>query len=271
MPPIEKATLEYECNAIARAVNDEYPDLKIVFLLYDGDTIQSAFKAKQSQIEDHPAGAPFVSAFENHAHDITQSAQWLGVSTAVQNHIIPFLSKTKVLSLSCIKRDDYDAIEDLKIDLYGCIWQTIRTYKALRHKGETRENNGIHTLPTEDKAKENLYKDIYAVLMMQLSGRKNMIQYLAERRCKDALRQFHHYRPEDYPFPIGLDATHLVYEDLKAKAKPKQGAFDHAYDMACEVQYACKDQFILQWQAFVEPIQEMVWMGYSIPDILGTA
>ncbi|MCC6598410.1 MAG: hypothetical protein IT559_06440 [Alphaproteobacteria bacterium] len=279
---IDTANLDYILNAIRRDFNDEFPDTTLIFISAPADKLQETLLSWQEEILTHPAGRLLWPHLQTLS---PQGRQQTGAVSAFARHeygrYFSLLKKEAFLGVFLINTDERTAPDEgeeaafvNKHLAYTLIWDAVHIREGWQRKHPALENHeGVlqYKASHVEWLREQMMIDCFATMMLESKGEKGAISTLLKKRCALCLQPALGYRPENFPFPVALDATHLVYKDLKDAAAPGAGPLAHSYFMAQEIGQTYDDMSLKQWVSFCRAAQEMALAGHGKNEILGAA
>lgn len=275
----DTASLDYSLNIVRREFSDEFPDLALVFIACHAGAREEALQKRQEEILEHPAGRALWPKLKSFVRERDFFSDLAGFARADRNRYFNLVKKEIFLAVLFVNADeirsDGDDAAFLNKNLaYALGWQALWLREAWKKNRPGLENHeGILSLNPEraEWLRQQMMADCFAAMMLETKGEKGAISRLLKRRCELSILPAVRYRPENFPFPVALDATHLVYKDLRDTAPPGTGPLAHAYFMAQEIGQTYDDMNLKQWAFFCRAAQEMAWAGHSKNEILGAA
>lgn len=273
---IQTAALEHSLNVIRRDILDEFQDLTVLFIVHEPGRRAEALMRREDEIREHPAGESLWAALKAKADAPDQTSTFGGLAAAIQERYFGLSKHWHFLGVLFVNSADIEEDEHIQFWIkhvaYSLCWPVLDLYKSIK-AAPAKEPNTITELPQQDVAwlRTQMLADCFATMMMENTGEKNAIQRIIKRRCEMCLTPTPHFRPEDYPFPLALDATLLVYRDLKDAAPPKVGPIAHTIFMTREIGETYEDASLTQWVTFCRAAQEMIWAGQNKTEVLGAA
>ncbi len=268
---LERAAIDHTCNVIRRQVQEEYKDLTLVFVVHKDKKRQEALDLEELNILSHKCGKAALDVFKKQKKK--NKTSFLGLFFETKGKFLSFFKHTCTLGLFFVNVDEYETVEEAKEHIYHLVWHALELAEIYSLEGEDQKPEGLVTpqySPIE-LAKNNLMADVFAAVMQEFQEHKGTIETLAQRRAQYALKPIAHYQAEKYPYPIAMETTKLVYEDLAGSLKAKTKVIHLSLQLAQEVGTTYDAQSIKQWWAFSTRAQEMAWMGFDHEHILSTA
>ena len=273
----ENPKVEKIIQTIQYAVSQEFSDFDTVTICYRNDDIETALKESKLKIPSRRAAAEIFNKIDSIKNAPERPIHFIGIARNNEKNILPFLSRESSLAGFIIDADAdaYESETHTAEDFHAALWHALKLHDNLNkdEKDTFSFENGIYHQKISDfkQARHNMLADAFAGFALQLTGNEDMLQHLAEHRCHMTMGQYPGYDSCMYPYPIALDASFLVYEDMKNKPGKADGPLSHAYDMSIELDHTCNDQIITQWQSFAENAQKMAWSNAETKHILGAA
>lgn len=275
----DTAPLDYILNTARREINDEFPDTTVVFVTHHDGNLEESLQKKQEEIFAHPAGRGLWPQLKITAREGAGSSIMAGFTRMERNRYFNLVKKEVFLAVFFVDAgeipgDDEDAALLNKNLAFSLIWKALWMRDAWKKKHPGIKNtDGILTFePAKAEwLRQRMTAECFSAMLLESRGDKGAISRLLKRRCEQAILPAMHHMPEDHPFPVALDATHLVYKDLKDTAPPGTGPIAHSYFMAQEIGQTYDDMSLKQWLFFCRAAQEMAWAGHNKNEILGAA
>lgn len=269
---LEPTAVERTCNTIRRQVQDEFPDLTIHFIVYKGNGIEKAIETKRGEFLNHPAGELFFPALKKAAKSGVPAHGFCGLAWQREKKLLPFLARRKALSCFFVQTDAFEDEDILRQHVYSLLWHTLNILFSDDYK-KAHETSGFIP-PDSDhttSAWKNMLADAFSALVLEIQGKKGAVRHLARRRSNAALETSAYFNADDHPFPVIVDATMLVLNEMRGDAMDRDGMFSQAFAMSQEIGVTFDQNTVLQWWAFSKPAQEMAWLGFEKSRILGAA
>jgi hypothetical protein len=107
--------------------------------------------------------------------------------------------------------------------------------------------------------------------MCSIHNDTGSLKKLAFTRAINTLSLRTGYHPEEYPFPIALEATGYAIDAFLNKPLPKKKIIPTALKIAQELGLAFDEGAIKQWLYYAIPAQDMAWRGMNKEDILSSS
>lgn len=273
-------SFEHIYNAIARDFSEEFPELTIVYILYEPGKALETLTARRGSVDHHPAGRAALQDAQNllkssgHPH----GSFCAGFATYFNAKFMGIIRKREDFAICMVETSANTLFEDRKFACrhaaYAAGFEALHKHmEASRTKHDER-----HEKEKTDPAKAlsnrmriRLMADCFATMMIETTGTKGAIQVVVKKHCALCLDKVLHFWPEDHPMPMAYDGINVVYKDLKDEAAPKTGPMAHIHFMAEEVGNTYDDISLTQWIRFANSAQEMAWAGYSANEILSAA
>lgn len=271
---LERAALDHLCNVARRQAQEEFKDLTPLFVVHKGALKEKAVSRETSALLSYPDGEEILRAFKKAAK--TGESGFLGLFDGFRKGKLPFLKTPHLYALFFIDAEDYEALEDARAHIYHLLWHALDLREAYA-SGETgsfeaREQFIIPKADETKAAEKNLVADVFSALALEMQDQgAGHIKKIAAWRAMKTLQAFSGYEAERFPYPVAMETTQLVYEDLKDSLDPKLRLYGRAAQLAKEVAMTHDAQSIRQWESFSFPAQEMAWAGREPEQILNAA
>lgn len=269
--PQRKTVLQHISNTIADELKAQFPGLTVVFVISEPAGYKKALEFKSHEILKHPAGKSLLDAIEGIKPSRPELVTFIGIAgpTAFKN---PF-KKAKTIACLYINPELYNDDKDAKTALYSRVFIILKTHTYLTDKNRKANEDNTVTLKTLNLSPEfqNMLGDVFTSVYFDLSGRTGSPQSLAKKRCQELFEQRIKHYPENNPFPLVLDVTKIVLEEMRSVIKNKSPAFENALNITEEIELTCDENLNRQWREFTAPTLEMVWNNAEAKEILGAA
>ena len=269
---LETAAADHACNVVRRQIQEEFPDLTLLYIVHEPGEQQKALEARYPEIREHPAGEAFLPHLQRIVEQ--DGPEFSGIATGSTKKLLKFLAREKTLACFFVNVDWLETTDDARLHALFLAYHAlslIEDHKAGR-KEDTLESGGI-LVPAPDKTLhvwKNMLADTFSALAMELEKRRDWIGELGRMRSMAALSVVTDEQPELYPFPLVLDATRLLYHDI-GKIQTGTGLIHRALEMTREIGETFDRTAVRQWWAFSRIAQDMAWMGAEPNAILGAA
>lgn len=199
-----------------------------------------------------------------------------GIFESTQTRFLSLIKKKRFHAVFFINSDEFETADDIEQAVYILVWQALNLLKTYKEEPDTlhKKVSGVLIRPNLfalEQARENMLADSFACIMRKIHGHKDAILYLAHQRCKMTVTPTAGFKAEYYPFPIAMDATRLVYDDLESALRRRLKPITRAIRMTAEVGETHDETALRQWYAFASAAQEMAWCGMDRTTILNTA
>jgi hypothetical protein len=270
--PLDTAATERACNIVRRQVLDEYPDLTIQFIIYAGEGLARAIETKRGELMDHPAGEQFFPALKKMTQTGAGTRTFIGLSWDTPKSLLRFFTRRKALGCCVINADHYDDQDTLQQHLYALVWHALSLYQSPAYKKNTSPSGFIKPRAEAlNAAWDDMIADAFSALVLETQGKKGSVRSLARRRCNASLEAKPNGNPDHHPFPMLVDATIVVLNEMRSAGFEKSEMFAQAYAMSAEIGITFDTETVEQWWAFTQPAQKMAWLGIDKNRILGAA
>ncbi len=278
---LKRVTVEHSCNVIRRQIEEEYPDLRFFFLIHHEGQEQKALQIKNEEILELDHGELIYELLESTVQNNSADGL-LGLVECRHSGLLSTFKKPDYVALFKMNTNQYGIMDEAQHHIYHYSYQAIDLYKKYKRKTKgykhIRDRNKDDTcnfvIPENDKmqqARSNMLSDVFAAISLELTGKEGTIKSIAKRRSLDTLSGLRGVYGEMFPFPMAMEGTQLVYEDLKDNPMFKDKPLRLAVELTEEVGMTYGDDEIKQWWSFCMPAQEMAWMGLEPHDILSAA
>src|SRR5262245_3557498 len=91
---LDLAAAEHACNVVRRQIQEEFPDLSLVFVIYKDDGLGKAFQKKIEEITDHPAGPALLPMLQKAAKIKNPPNRFCGLGRARAKKLLFARNKT---------------------------------------------------------------------------------------------------------------------------------------------------------------------------------
>lgn len=269
---LETSAADHACNVVRRQVQEEFPDLTLLYIVHESGERQKALEARYPEIREHPAGEVFLP----HLRRVVEQdgPEFSGIAVGSAKKLLKFFAREKTLACFFVNADWLETVEDTRRHALFLAYHVLSLTEDLKakKKQDVQEVGGI-VIPVPDKTLhvwKNMLADTFSALAMELEKRRDWIGELGRMRSMAALSAVPGEQPEFHPFPLVLDATRLLYHDM-GKAHTGTGLIHRAMEMTREIGETFDRTSVRQWWAFSRAAQEMAWMGANPNTILGAA
>lgn len=269
---LDVTTADYALNAIRRQIQEEFPELTLFFITYQDGERRKAFEAKRRELYDHADGETLASLLHTAVGD--NSMEFCGISVKKERKFFNFLTTEKILACFFVDAGNLQSPEDARRHALFLVWHALALIDDFKNKRKEfySISNGV-ILPTQNEtlpAWRNMLADAFSVLMLEMEKRRDSIGKLARTRSLAAITPSAYNPPEDFPFPMVLDATRLVYNDL-SRMKSHESPMKKALQMTQEIGETFSPDSVKHWWAFTKRAQDMAWLGAKENIILAAA
>ncbi len=277
--PMDIAAVDHACNVVRRRIAEEVPELNLLFLSHEHGRPTPALIPKQMEITQRPGGKAFWTHLQNIAQNTANPAGIQGVLMSQDAHkFLKFIKKEKYLAVFFVDTSHFEKTEEVTQHAYHLAWHALNIINdvqlspaAFKKLAENEEGN-FYRAP-EDKAQiayNNMLADAFSALVMETLQEKGSIRRLARQRCLMSLQAKAGFDARQYPYPIALDATVMVHEQLGHKIV-KSNIFPAAFQLSKEIGHTFDLNSVRQWGLYAQPAQEMAWCDIHKHKILGAA
>ena len=260
------------CRAIALQMRDYTRTLNLSFIVHrEGEKLEALSMAGQ-QLLTHPAGESAMRLMRDQGKG--EHSSYIGLAVWKKNILLGLLRDRQMMALTTINIDNFQSLREIRSHAWHMAWHAIRHYQ-LKDDSEYENlfDEGI-VRPLYDETSlpaANLRADIFSAIMCNIDGDLDAVRRLAHDRCSDSLSCTHGHAPENYPFPLALEATQAAVTDMLQRPPSKKRQIHAALDMAEKIAREYGDETLQQWIQFCLPAQEMAWRGDPQELILSAA
>lgn len=262
---LDIAATEHECNAVRRHVAEEFPNLTIHFIVYEGGDRAKSLRRKQDEIIEHPAGPFLISALRIEAQK-TAGHSLPFMAQAREKTLLRFTGQKRMMAACFVDAGPIDTIDDARITAHASAWHVLNSLTALE--------TGVLHIPNYDETTlvwNNMLADAFGCFVMEMRGKKGFIRSYAKKLGLASLSPVKGLAPERQCFPVIMDAALLLYDDVKSVGFEKEKILTQALEMTSEIAETFDQGVVPQWQSFCAPAQDMAWMGTPPDTILSAA
>jgi hypothetical protein len=263
-------------NVIRRQVEEEFRDLSLCFIIHRNNERPAAIKKFMSELPTPEIAFDYKKAFKSSAYGNQTEAA--GLLLRKEYKLFGLLQNTKAVGIIFINLDDVifsDTAHGLQF-LYHLTWHILALNKKYNTYGYLSQVKRSAFFGVDQNklvlAKNNLMADVFGAVIMQHQGHQNFIKAVAIKRAGDALSSIIGYEAELFPFPISLELTLIVHQDLIQNLGNRNiKILAQAMQISDEVGITYDNNAIKQWWGFSLPAQKMAWMGEKPEKIMGAA
>jgi hypothetical protein len=265
-------SVQQACRAIAMQMRDYTRSLHLSFIVHrNGEKLESLSLAGQ-QLLTHPAGEAAMRLMRDQGKD--EHSTYLGLALWNESMLLGLMRNRQMMALTTMNIDDFESLREIRAQAWHMAWHAIRHYQLGNHPDYTDIFDLGMVKPQFIKdalPAENLRADIFSALMCGADGDHDSLRRIAYQRCLSALNKNHRLRPEDYPFPLALEATQTVLVDLQQRQPSKKRQIHETLEQVEKIAREFDAETLTQWTHFCKPAQDMAWRGESMEMILGAA
>ncbi len=260
------------CRAIAIQMRDYTRTLHLSFIVHhEGEKLEALSMAGQ-QLLTHPAGESAMRLMRDQERG--EYSSYIGLAIWKDRAMLGLLSNRQIMALTTINIDNFESLREVRSHAWHMAWHAIRHYQlqdnpeydGLFDEGMIKPLYDEESLPAA-----NLRADIFSALMCNIDGDLDAVRRLAHDRCMAALSCTHGHYPENYPFPLALEATQASLSDMLQRPPSKKRQIHASLDLAEKIAREYDDDTLEQWINFCKPAQEMAWRGDAMELILSAA
>jgi len=277
------AAFSKSCEAIKKHITSLTKNQDFIIIIAGAQSDAEALEAKRDRILALPLGQDIynsVKTFLKKEEHTKAAGNLICCLKKAQNTILGIPLKQNHVNIITLNTSFYTNQQDIKIELYSMLWKCLELQK--QHKKQTADNsaksdkNEPILLKPNFSDTQNIYLnmigDAFCAALHEKEGNTNFITKLAQKRCLDSLEKPWKHNGRMQPYPIIYETTKLVYEDMHRIFDSKANIVDASIKIAEEVEASIQDENkILQWNAFIEPAQEIAYFDTDISRILGEA
>lgn len=271
---LDNKAADHACQVVRRQVQEEFPDLTLLFIVHQPGQRPKALDTKRGEIYNHPAGEAFWDALKKDAASSSREDKFSGIAIGKEKKLFGLKTQEKMLACCFVNAANLENPDDARRQALFLAWHALYMINNLKKK-KSKSEPMVVNLPKQDPAVvswKNMLADAFSALMLEMEGRRDSVGKLARQRSLMALTPKAGAVPEKYPFPLVLDATRLVYQDLAQNNPPgKTASIDKALQMTREIAETFDRTAVDQWWAFTKIAQEMAWSNADHNTILGAA
>lgn len=263
--------IKHTCNTLRRQTLTEFPDLTLHFIIYDRDKKSDILSREEEELSSHVAGKEAIKHYRRHKN--SDKTGFLGLAYSNVRSFFKLKPTAQFIALFYICTDDHADSESAQHFIYHEFWHALETYRNYKagHAENIRNEDNLVTPEYKElrQLSQNMMADAFYAVLLALQTGKSETGRIAKRRAEETLGNKIGATPELYPFPIAMETTELVYEELKDMySGSKNNMLSLAIQMTREVGITHKEQSLKQWKIFTMLAQEMAWIGYNHERIL---
>jgi|GEM_PF-5630766 len=269
--------IEHLCNIARRQVADEFKDLNLVFIVHPAGKRNEVLQRSHEQLSAKPYGKAAFEILQRHAAN--NDSKFAGFLKCDPKGALSYFQKPSYVCLFFINSDQDPDADMARIRIYNLLWQALdiarqtisRRGQLSTQNTQIQDNDGVLLHPQDkmNQARQNMMADIFTAALMELQGHEGEIKRLGAQRAQESVSCLRGNHPQQSPYPIALEATDIVFQDLKTMGRDKPLSL--ALNMAREVAETLGDDSIKQWWEFASRAQNMAWMGSSAQDVISTS
>lgn len=265
----------HTCNVIRRDTESEYPHLQVVFIVHRKGECKKILENKIDEFHPHYGGKHFVPHFRKYKEIEHSTGYFLGLAKAKKPSLLSVFSPEQYLAVFIINYNFFNDADHIRQHALSCVFHAL--FMISEDKSGRTENINVkgkiitpRLKPTE-QAMNNMLADAFSAIVMEKTGITASIKKLAKRRSILTLSPELGYKAEEYPYPISLDATQIIYDEYVPIPNLRGKPMHQAFDMTMEIRDTFDESNIRQWWVFSRSAQEMAWMNIDPHKILSAA
>ncbi|HEY8189842.1 MAG TPA: hypothetical protein VIF12_04105, partial [Micavibrio sp.] len=264
--------VQQSCHLIARQMRDYARTLHLSFIVHrSGQRLESLSLAGQ-ELLSHPAGEAAIRLMRGQKGG--EHSAFLGLAAWSENLFLGLASRQHMIALTTLNIDEFESQREIRTQAWHMAWHAIHFYNQ-RHKPGREKifRDGIIFADYDDDMllSANLRADAFSAVLCAMNGDKDSIRRLACTRSMDSLIRRAGYNPENYPFPLAMEATQIAFSELAGKPPSINRQISVAWQLAENINRAYDGDALQQWVHFCGPAQNMAWRGEEKDIILGAA
>lgn len=285
--------LHHISNAVRREVEDEFPTLRLFFILYQSDNFREAVIKRTQRLVEITKNEALATKIESLTEKEAINKPFFGIQKEYKKFWPLPLSQEKHTAVFLLNRDLYNDETEARGHIYHLLYHALFLKKIHAKTQEKRiilhlKYNETPDLseptdqqkPQEMKSKgtplpsqayANMMADVFMVLMLKHSGQNNAIKHWARKRCELLFKATSHYEAELYPYPLAAESTQIVLDEFAHYKRDDLQPIRRHMDITEEVSFTFDEKTVSQWIDFAYAAQEMAWAGLDKNKILQTA
>ncbi len=254
---------------IKRIISNEFPHLQLVFVPFEKDeTAKQALSRTASEFSAHPSRTDALRSID--AHDQTLNLEFptrFGPFETEEKHPIPFLAKSEILAFCFVPMQ---AIPEEALQTEHYMLSAAYPFLNKLQSRLSSTSNIQKASSLADQAQQNMLSDIFASLLLALKSGPEIILDIAKAQSLKTLQATPNHHAEMHPYPMALDATNVIFEDL-GKTKSRLSPVYNALKMTKEAEETLAAIPVQKWIDFASCAQQMAWSNHPEKNILGMA
>jgi hypothetical protein len=264
---------QQSCRMVARQMRSYARPLHLSFIVHRSNQYLESLSLAGKELLSRPSGKTALRLIRNQKGVSEQSA-FLGLASWRENLFLGLAHRQNMMALATLNIDDFESMREIRAQAWHLAWHAIHLYNQRNAPGgDDILQNGVifPNYDAEALPSVNLRADVFSAIMCHLSGDKDAIRRLAHARCMDSLVRRAGFSPENYPFPLALEATQVALSDALRKPPSQSRQIHTAMKLAENIARTYDTQTLKQWVDFCKPAQSMAWRGEPKEIILGAA
>lgn len=269
---LETAAVDHACNVVRREIQEEFPELTLVYVIYHEGQRARGLEARRSELLEHPAGEAFLPYLQKQAEK--SGSEFSGICIKRDKKLLKLMARDKILACFFVNAEQLESSDEARRHALFLAWQAISLVEDYKNekKEDYQESGGI-VVPKADKLLRTwkyMLGEAFSVLMLEMDKKRDSIGALGRMRSTMALTANPGSKPEHYAFPLIYDATRLLYHEM-GKPHAANEHVRHALQLTKEIGETFDRTAVRQWWVFSRTAQEMAWLGADQKTILGSA
>lgn len=284
-------SLDHILSVIRRQVNNEFPDLTVLFIPYQPGQAEQALESQKHALDEYISADTFIQQLTT-KNKLPKRGSKLVAFYSAQKKAFPYLrTKKSELALVLVDKKDnemqrsaifYNSPERYDWLMgYSLAWQALEASQNYKDPKHSNLYNKIELSPKQTlfipqydqmhHLRSSMLAECFAALTLEQQNEKGTIAHLGKKRSEMALTAIPYYTAEAYPFPITQDAVKLIVDDLEPSDLATTTPIQNTLLMTEEIHETFDDIDLKQWLSFAETAQEMAWSDREKKEILSSA
>lgn len=273
---IATTDIQHFCNVIRRKLEEEYKNFSILFITHNSGERHKTIIDKKSSVELLKFGRKIYKTLIKDDSCNNNDTEFMGL--VVNRNVLQKLWRIKHFTAVCyLNVDEYSSSEELKHAIHRLTWFALSEYL---YQNKHLLLNKLPSYPALIKpeysnliiAQMNILADIFCAFINEINGNDEYIYELAKKRAQQALTKSSDNSIQYYPFfSIHEACKFIAMDNLSDYIDTQNYTYQHIFDLSQEILETYGEECIYEWKEFCIPAQKMLWQGYSVEDILGSA
>ncbi len=258
--------VQQSCRMVVRQMRSYTRALDLSFIAHrSGQRLESLSLAGQ-ELLSHPAGKAAIRLMRKPQKG--ECSALLGLATWHENIFLGLAHRQNMMALATLNIDDFESLREVRSQAWHLAWHGINLYNQ-----QNNPDGDVVFLDYDEDSilSANLRADVFGAVMCHLSGDKDAVRRLAHTRCSDSLARRPGFSPENYPFPLAMEATQVALSEILNKPPSQSRQIYTALRLADNIARTYDNETLRQWADFCKPAQNMAWRGDTREIILGAA